>query len=925
VNRKLGLVIGNSAYRDSTLSRLATPDVDVGDLADVLLDAEIGGFDDVKVLVNASSNIVRRAISNFFASKDREDLLLLYFSGHGVLDMHGRLFLAVKDTERPLLRATAIPAAFITDEMNNSRSQRQLLILDCCHSGAFARGTKGSPGASVGTSAAFEGTGYGRVVLTATDATQYAWEGEQAIGEPVNSVFTHHLIGGLQSGAADANKDGLITIDELYDYAYGKVLKETPNQTPGKWTYREQGEIVIAQNPQRKPITILDEQLSSMDEEADQRLASLYTRGLSAYWLEEWDKAQFAFSAIVEMRPDYKDAALKLADARRQEKLKRLYEQGKRAGENRDLHAAIEAFKSLRSEAPDYKDSARLLAAAENEKRLEDLYGEAQQLYQAKQYQAVIKVFENLAAEQPGFQDPEGLLDKAKQEQQAIEKQRALEVAYSRALQELDAGRLEEAQRLLLQVQAMQPAFEDTERLLSRIETKIMPAETTGQERTALSGGPAAASGGINEIARLLRFETIHGWVGRVRAGRIEELPARGTRAGETAQTPALEKASVPALTDQSISKILLISAGFFVATFLVYLLGLPGSWLEAIDAAFGYTLDLERLGFALLSAVVGLIAGAILLSAMPLTGARLSWQRALVTLSGWMAGFALAGALAPMWAEISYPLGWLLAGSLGGALGGLLTGLVLRSASRPQGWAIIRLTMGGALGLGAAFLIAEQVLYPLSELIPDPIFWPLSRGIGNATAGVIIGWVILDERLVRNWQGIQWRTLLLGAAGFYLSSVALNLLFDSVELYKNSFFTYLVILGFIGSSSLAASSKAPKRIILFGILGAAGLAGGHLLWAPIVGVDHEFISPAFWGMGLGIALGLSTRRLPLALMLGLLCLSLFMISLQLFLPGLEEDSLSAVALMWGLNGAFLAFLHEFLIQPHFARRNSPL
>jgi hypothetical protein len=289
VNRKLGLVIGNSAYRDSTLSRLATPDVDVGDLADVLLDAEIGGFDDVKVLVNASSNIVRRAISNFFASKDREDLLLLYFSGHGVLDMHGRLFLAVKDTERPLLRATAIPAAFITDEMNNSRSQRQLLILDCCHSGAFARGTKGSPGASVGTSAAFEGTGYGRVVLTATDATQYAWEGEQAIGEPVNSVFTHHLIGGLQSGAADANKDGLITIDELYDYAYGKVLKETPNQTPGKWTYREQGEIVIAQNPQRKPITILDEQLSSMDEEADQRLASLYTRGLSAYWLEEWD------------------------------------------------------------------------------------------------------------------------------------------------------------------------------------------------------------------------------------------------------------------------------------------------------------------------------------------------------------------------------------------------------------------------------------------------------------------------------------------------------------------------------------------------------------------------------------------------------------------------------------------------------------
>ncbi len=101
------------------------------------LNPEIGGFDDVDVLVNSSSFIVRRAISEFFSGKNRDDLLLLYFSGHGVLDDQGRLYMAVKDTERTLLRATSIPAYFITDEMNNSRSQRQVLILDCCHSGAF--------------------------------------------------------------------------------------------------------------------------------------------------------------------------------------------------------------------------------------------------------------------------------------------------------------------------------------------------------------------------------------------------------------------------------------------------------------------------------------------------------------------------------------------------------------------------------------------------------------------------------------------------------------------------------------------------------------------------------------------------------------------------------------------------------------------
>lgn len=34
-------------------------------------------------------------------------------------------------TDHTLLRGTAIPAAFITEEMDNSRSRRQVLILDC--------------------------------------------------------------------------------------------------------------------------------------------------------------------------------------------------------------------------------------------------------------------------------------------------------------------------------------------------------------------------------------------------------------------------------------------------------------------------------------------------------------------------------------------------------------------------------------------------------------------------------------------------------------------------------------------------------------------------------------------------------------------------------------------------------------------------
>jgi Caspase domain len=256
MSRKFALIIGNSEYEDTKLARLVTPGADVSALAKVLRAPEIGGFDEVTLLVDQMESVVRRAIARFFAQKGRDDLLLLYFSGHGVLDDQGQLYLAMKDTEHDLLSATGIPAALITREMDNSLPRRQVLILDCCHSGAFARGAKGTPGASVGTAAAFEGNGYGRVVLTATDSTQYAWEGNEIIGQAENSVFTHHLVQGLQTGEADA--DGQITLDELYNYVYERMVNATRRQTPGKWSYRQQGEIALAKNPRPvvKPVAL---------------------------------------------------------------------------------------------------------------------------------------------------------------------------------------------------------------------------------------------------------------------------------------------------------------------------------------------------------------------------------------------------------------------------------------------------------------------------------------------------------------------------------------------------------------------------------------------------------------------------------------------------------------------------------------------
>ena len=244
---KYALIIGNNKYDDSKLAGLKTPAADSQALAKILDDQTIGSFDEVTPLINQTETQVRRAISTFLTNKKPDDLVLLYFSGHGVLDDRGRLYLALKDTQVNLLKATSISSSFVADEMDSCRSKRQIFILDCCHSGAFARGTKGEQKAITETT--FEGSGFGRVVLTASDSTQYALEGDQVIKQTELSLFTHFLLEGLKTGEADLNNDGHISLDEWYDYTYGRVISETPRQVPHKWSYNQQGDLVIARNP----------------------------------------------------------------------------------------------------------------------------------------------------------------------------------------------------------------------------------------------------------------------------------------------------------------------------------------------------------------------------------------------------------------------------------------------------------------------------------------------------------------------------------------------------------------------------------------------------------------------------------------------------------------------------------------------------
>jgi hypothetical protein len=298
--KRLALIVASSEFSDPTLQRLVTPGTDADALARVLSNPRIGNFE-VQTLLNRPSFEVLREIETFFAESRKDDLIMLYFSGHGVKDDDGRLYLATTDTRRGLFRSTAVPSTFINETMTASRSRRQVLILDCCHSGAFARGMVAKGGESVDLRERFDGRG--RIVLTASNATQYAFQGDEILGQAQPSIFTRFLARGLETGEADRDGDGWVSLDELYDYVYDHVVDETPQQTPGKWTFDLEGDILIAASPRGARDLAAE----------DAHLAACYADGLSALTSGQWKSALKIFEELESTRPGYRDCAAQIA------------------------------------------------------------------------------------------------------------------------------------------------------------------------------------------------------------------------------------------------------------------------------------------------------------------------------------------------------------------------------------------------------------------------------------------------------------------------------------------------------------------------------------------------------------------------------------------------------------------------------------
>jgi nucleoside phosphorylase len=246
---RFALLIGVSDYGKDFPS-LPAAEKDVAAMQDVLEDPEIGGFQ-VTSVVNQEKQKIEEAIEKLFKNRKKDDLLVLFFSGHGVKDEKGTLFLSArntrKDEDESLMRSTAIEASYVQGWMNHCRLTRKVLILDCCFSGAFPIGMN-IKGDDSSIPIALQLGGEGWVVMTSSTSRENSFE---VIGFEL-SVYTHFLVEGIRTGIVNRQQSDYISVEDLHAYAKEKVQETLPGKmTPEIYPAKEGGKILLVKVPNR--------------------------------------------------------------------------------------------------------------------------------------------------------------------------------------------------------------------------------------------------------------------------------------------------------------------------------------------------------------------------------------------------------------------------------------------------------------------------------------------------------------------------------------------------------------------------------------------------------------------------------------------------------------------------------------------------
>ncbi|MDX2145959.1 MAG: SUMF1/EgtB/PvdO family nonheme iron enzyme [Planctomycetota bacterium] len=223
------LVIGAGSFLDKRVPALPACGNDARGVEQTLIDPSVGMFPRGNVTLLEGAQVTKpeviNALERLSRAAGKDDLVVVFFSGHGATDEKGRAYWVMHDTKPDQLRATALPETDISELLGEIKTTRLVTIIDACYSAATANLDQKSKSLIDLGKLYPEFQGDGRVGLTASKGDQLSIvisdKSDPGYGY---SAFAWHVIQGLRGQAADAQ--GVVTVDALWSY-----VKDRTEQT----------------------------------------------------------------------------------------------------------------------------------------------------------------------------------------------------------------------------------------------------------------------------------------------------------------------------------------------------------------------------------------------------------------------------------------------------------------------------------------------------------------------------------------------------------------------------------------------------------------------------------------------------------------------------------------------------------------------
>ena len=228
ISERWAVIVGISDYRSDAIPDLAFAGADAEAVRRFLTSPAAGPFEEDHVLFlrdeEATGAALREALFVFLQQAKKDDLVLIYYAGHGAPDPRrpDNLYLLPYDADLRSLAATGFPMWDVKTALRRQiDAERVIVIADACHSAGAREGFSEENPIAGGFSQLF--TPSRRLIMTAADTNEYSFEDARWGG---HGVFTHFLMEGLE-GAGDGNGNGIVTFSEAFRYVSRKVVEAT--------------------------------------------------------------------------------------------------------------------------------------------------------------------------------------------------------------------------------------------------------------------------------------------------------------------------------------------------------------------------------------------------------------------------------------------------------------------------------------------------------------------------------------------------------------------------------------------------------------------------------------------------------------------------------------------------------------------------